>query len=45
MDRVIEGLSGLMVIIAIGPVATSVVEYQFGFKALHFSNWVNELYL
>lgn len=34
MDRVTERLSGLMVIITIEPVATSVFGYHLGFKAL-----------
>ena len=45
LDRVTERLFGLMVIITLGPVATSVFEYLLGFKALDFSNWENELSL
>lgn len=45
MDEVTERLSNLMVIITIGPVATSVFKYLFGVKALEFSNWVSELSL
>ena len=45
IDKVTERLSGSMVIIAMGPVATSVVDYLFGFKALYFRNWVIELAL
>lgn len=45
IDKVIESLPDLMVIITMGLVASSVVEYLFGFKALDFSNWINKLSL
>lgn len=45
IDEVTERLTDLMVIITMGSVVSLVVEYLFGFKALDFSNWVNELSL
>jgi len=38
IDEVTEILPDLMIIITIGPVATTVFGYPFGIKALDFSN-------